>query len=48
MSATPATPIKLYRHPLSGHAHREQLMLSLLDLPTQLVDVITGNGTWQA
>jgi glutathione S-transferase len=44
MSATPATPIKLYRHPLSGHAHRAQLMLSLLDLPTQLVDVDLMNG----
>ena len=44
MSATPATPIKLYRHPLSGHAHRVQLMLSLLDLPTQLVDVDLMQG----
>ena len=39
MFAKPASPIKLYRHPLSGHSHRVQLMLSLLQLPTQLVDV---------
>lgn len=32
-------PIRLYRHPLSGHAHRVQLMLSLLDLPCETVDV---------
>lgn len=32
-------PIRLYRFALSGHAHRVQLMLSLLDLPTKLIDV---------
>lgn len=31
--------LKLYRHPLSGHAHRAELALSLLKLPHQLVDV---------
>ena len=36
---TPEVPIKLYRHPLSGHSHRVQLLLSLLGLPTELVDV---------
>ena len=39
MSAKPVSPIQLYRHPLSGHSHRVQLMLSLLQLPTQLQDV---------
>ncbi len=39
MSAKPVSPIQLYRHPLSGHSHRAQLMLSLLDLPTQLQEV---------
>ncbi len=36
--------IKLYRHPLSGHAHRTELLLSLLNLEYQLVDVdlLTG------
>jgi len=27
-------PIKFYNFPRSGHAHRVELMLSLLDLPT--------------
>lgn len=31
--------MKLYHHPLSGHAHRARLFLSLLDLPHQLVEV---------
>jgi glutathione S-transferase len=31
--------LKLYRHPLSGHAHRAELALSLLGLPHELVDV---------
>jgi len=31
--------IKLYRHPLSGHSHRAQLLLSLLGLDAELVDV---------
>jgi len=31
--------IVLYRHPLSGHAHRVELFLSLLGLPHKLVDV---------
>lgn len=36
--------IKLYRHPLSGHAHRVELMLSLLKLPTELVFVDLAKG----
>jgi glutathione S-transferase len=36
--------IKLYRHPLSGHAHRVQLMLSLLKLPMEPVDLDMANG----
>jgi len=32
-------PVKLYRHPLSGHAHRVELLLSLLQVPTELVFV---------
>lgn len=35
----PAQPIKLYRHPLSGHCHRVELFLSLLDLPVEFVYV---------
>ncbi|MCG6542008.1 glutathione S-transferase [Pseudomonas sp. KSR10] len=36
--------IKLYRHPLSGHAHRVELLLSLMKLPTELVLVDLANG----
>jgi glutathione S-transferase len=36
--------IKLYYFPLSGHAHRVQLMLSLLQLPTELVFVDMAIG----
>ena len=36
--------IKLYRHPLSGHAHRVELMLSLLGVPTELVFVDLMKG----
>lgn len=31
--------IKLYRHPLSGHCHRVELLLSLMGLEVQLIDV---------
>ncbi|EKZ99453.1 glutathione S-transferase [Cupriavidus metallidurans] len=36
--------MKLYVHPLSGHAHRAQLFLSLLGQPAELieVDLMTG------
>ena len=37
-------PIRLYRYALSGHAHRVQLMLSLLRLPYDLVDVNLAAG----
>jgi glutathione S-transferase len=40
----PQAAIKLYRHPLSGHAHRVELLLSLLDLPTELVFVDLAKG----
>jgi glutathione S-transferase len=40
----PQAAIKLYRHPLSGHAHRVELLLSLLDLPTDLVFVDLAKG----
>lgn len=36
--------VKLYRHPLSGHSHRAELMLSLLDVPTELVFVDLMKG----
>jgi glutathione S-transferase len=37
--AHPSQPIRLYRHPLSGHSHRAELFLSLLGLPFERVDV---------
>ncbi|MBK4997036.1 glutathione S-transferase [Pseudomonas sp. S37] len=39
-----STPIKLYNFPKSGHAHRIELMLSLLKLPTELVFVDLAKG----
>jgi glutathione S-transferase len=36
--------IRLYRHPLSGHSHRVQLLLSLLNLDVKLVDVDLAAG----
>jgi glutathione S-transferase len=36
--------IKLYRHPLSGHSHRVELLLSLLNVPTELVLVDLAKG----
>ncbi|VVD64081.1 glutathione S-transferase family protein [Pandoraea horticolens] len=35
----PARPIRLYRHVLSGHCHRVELMLHLLDLPYETIDI---------
>src|SRR6478752_5722748 len=34
-----AAPLTFYSFPLSGHAHRVALMLSLLDVPHRCVDV---------
>lgn len=39
--ASPPT-LRLFRHPLSGHCHRVELLLSMLGLPHQLVDVSFG------
>jgi glutathione S-transferase len=41
-------PVVLYRHPLSGHAHRVELFLSLLGLPARLVDVDLAAGAHKA
>jgi len=35
--AAPAQPIKLYHFALSGHSHRVQLFLSLLNLPVEII-----------
>lgn len=39
LQTQPHQPIRLYRHPISGHAHRAELFLSLLGLPFEPVDV---------
>ncbi|WP_447869592.1 glutathione S-transferase family protein [Pseudomonas putida] len=39
-----SNPIKLYNFPKSGHAHRIELMFSLLNLPTELVFVDLAKG----
>ncbi|GAA3927697.1 glutathione S-transferase family protein [Luteimonas lutimaris] len=36
--------IRLYRHPLSGHSHRAQLLLALIGLETELIDVDLKNS----
>lgn len=36
--------ITLYRHPLSGHSHRVEALLSLLHLKANIVDVDLANG----
>jgi len=41
-------PIRLYRHVLSGHAHRVELLLSLLGLPCELVAVDMARGAHKA
>ena len=44
----PARPIRLYTHPLSGHAHRAALMLSLLRLPFERIEVDLMKGAQRA
>ena len=41
---TPNRPLKLYSFPLSGHAHRVQLALSLMGLPHELIVVDLKNA----
>ncbi|HYP89573.1 MAG TPA: glutathione S-transferase [Polyangiaceae bacterium] len=40
----PSQPLRLYRHPISGHCHRVELYLSMLGLPYELrhVDLLSG------
>ncbi|TQV82294.1 glutathione S-transferase family protein [Denitrobaculum tricleocarpae] len=44
----PAQAIKLYRHPLSGHCHRVELLLAILGLPYETVDLDMANGAHKA
>jgi glutathione S-transferase len=41
-------PVKLYRHPLSGHCHRVELFLSLLGLEYEPIDVDLAKGEHKA
>jgi glutathione S-transferase len=41
---TPQAPIRVYSHPLSGHSHRVRLMLTLLDLPFEVIGVDVRGG----
>lgn len=45
---TTNTPIKLYRNSLSGHCHRVELMLALLDIPYQGIELDMVNGAHKA
>lgn len=42
------SPVKLYRNPKSGHCHRVELMMSLLDVPYETVDLDMANGAHKA
>ncbi len=44
MTAAPARPIRLYRFPLSGHCHRAELFLRLLQLPFECIEVDLARG----
>lgn len=41
-------PVKLYRHPISGHCHRAELMMALLDIPYETIDLDLANGAHKA
>ncbi|WP_136067890.1 glutathione S-transferase family protein [Modicisalibacter radicis] len=43
-NAINAAPVKLYRNPKSGHCHRVELMLALLEVPYENVDLDMANG----
>ena len=41
-------PIKFYRVAKSGHSHRAELMMALLDLPYETIEVDMANGAHKA
>ena len=41
-------PVKLYRSAKSGHCHRVQLMLSLLEIPYETIELDMANGAHKA
>ncbi|MDR8731499.1 Disulfide-bond oxidoreductase YfcG [Burkholderia pseudomultivorans] len=44
VAGKPVAPIRVYSFPLSGHAHRVRLFLSLLGLPFETVDIDLAAG----
>ncbi len=40
----PSAPLRFYRHPISGHCHRVEALLSLLGLPVEVVEVDLPRG----
>ncbi len=44
MKTQPTQPIKLYRHPLSGHSHRVQLFFALAGIDHEAIDVDLMKG----
>jgi len=40
----PLQPIKFHRFALSGHCHRVELLLSLLELPVEMIEVNLASG----
>ena len=44
MHPPPTAPIKLYRHPLSGHSHRAEMFIRMLGLPLTLIDIDLVGG----
>src|SRR5690606_14388003 len=47
-NARNGAPVTLYRNPKSGHCHRVELMLALLDIPYKTVDLDMKNGAHKA
>lgn len=47
-NARNGAPVTLYRNPKSGHCHRVELMLALLDVPYETVDLDMKNGAHKA
>ncbi|MDO6814953.1 glutathione S-transferase family protein [Cobetia amphilecti] len=46
--AATSAPIRLFCNPKSGHCHRVELMLALLDIPYETVELDMANGAHKA
>jgi len=47
-NARNGAPVKLYRHPISGHCHRVEMMLSMLEIPYEKIDLDLQSGAHKA